>query len=289
MSRPPRPYKILRRGKARYTFFLGDCIDLLGKLPAGSVDVAVTSPPYNLGIAYNTFRDTMPRPEYLQWTASWVQALARILAPDGSLFLNVGSKPTDPWLAMDVARAARDHLQLQNTIHWIKSIAIEKALAGARAPLEEDLAVGHYKPINSQRFVHDCHEFVFHLTPGGQTPLDRQAVGVRYQDQSNVSRWRAAGSGVRCRGNTWFIPYETIQNRDKDRPHPATFPAKLPEMCVRLHGRARVKLVADPFLGLGSTALACVGLGVDFVGVELDEAYLKEAVARTAAAIGEQR
>ena len=214
-----------------------------------------------------------------------MQALARVLAADGSLFLNVGSKPTDPWLAMDVAQAARSHLQLQNTIHWIKSIAIEKALAGARAPLDEDLAVGHYKPINSQRFVHDCHEFVFHLTPGGRTPLDRRAVGVRYQDQSNVSRWRTAGSGVRCRGNTWFIPYDTIQNRDKDRPHPATFPAKLPEMCVRLHGRERVKLVADPFLGLGSTALACVGLGVDFVGFELDEAYLKEAIARTAAAI----
>ena len=287
MSGSPRPYKTLLRGTARYSFFLGDCVDLLADWPAGSVDVAVTSPPYNLGIAYNTFRDTMPRPEYLQWTSGWVQALTRVLAADGSLFLNVGSKPTDPWLAMDVAQAARHHLQLQNTIHWIKSIAIEKALAGARAPLDEDLAVGHYKPINSQRFVHDCHEFVFHLTPGGRTPLDRQAVGVRYQDQSNVSRWRAAGSGVRCRGNTWFIPYDTIQNRDKDRPHPATFPVKLPEMCVRLHGRERVKLVADPFLGLGSTALACVGLGVDFVGFELDEAYLKEAIARTAAAIAQ--
>ena len=55
---------------------------------------------------------------------------------EGSLFLNVGSKPTDPWTALDVAQAARPHLQLQNTIHWIKSIAIEKALAGARAGLE---------------------------------------------------------------------------------------------------------------------------------------------------------
>ena len=133
MPRPPRPYKTLRRGKARYSFFLGDCTELLANWPAGSVDVAVTSPPYNLGIAYNTFRDTMPRPEYLKWTSAWVQALARVLSPDGSLFLNVGSKPTDPWLAMDVAQAARRHLQLQNTIHWIKSIAIEKALAGARA------------------------------------------------------------------------------------------------------------------------------------------------------------
>ena len=148
----------------------------------------------------------------------------RALSPDGSLFLNVGAKPTDPWTALDVAQAARPHLQLQNTIHWIKSIAIEKALAGAQAGLADDLAVGHYKPINSRRFLHDCHEFVFHFTPGGQTPLDRQAIGVRYQDQSNVGRWRTAASGVRCRGNTWFIPYETIQSREKDRPHPATFP-----------------------------------------------------------------
>jgi site-specific DNA-methyltransferase (adenine-specific) len=287
VPRLPAPYKTLRRGKAHFSFFHGDCTELLACWPARSVDVVVTSPPYNLGIAYNTFEDTMPRPDYLQWTSSWVEALARVLDLDGSLFLNVGSKPTDPWLAMDVAQAARRHLKLQNTIHWVKSIAIEKALAGARARLAEDLAVGHYKPINSQRFVHDCHEFVFHLTPSGQTPLDRQAVGVRYQDQSNVSRWRRAGSGVRCRGNTWFIPYDTIQSRDKDRPHPATFPPKLPEMCVRLHGRERVKVVADPFLGLGSTALACVALGVNFVGFELDESYLREAIARTEAAISD--
>jgi site-specific DNA-methyltransferase (adenine-specific) len=282
---PARPYATLHRGKACYRFFLGDCTELLPDWPAASVDVAVTSPPYNLGITYNSFLDTMPRPDYLEWTARWVEAIARVLRPQGSLFLNVGSKPTDPWLAMDVAGAARRHLQLQNTIHWIKSIAIEKALAGSRARLQEDLAVGHYKPINSQRFVHDCHEFVFHLTPDGHTPLDRQAIGVRYQDQSNVTRWRTAGSGVRCRGNTWFIPYDTIQSRDKERPHPATFPPRLPEMCIRLHGRGRTGVVVDPFLGLGSTALACVGMGVDFVGFELDEAYLKEAVARTSAAI----
>ena len=86
-------------------------------------------------------------------------------------------------------------------------------------------------------------------------------------------------------GNTWFIPYETIQNRDKERPHPATFPPRLPEMCLRLHGLDRIRTVADPFLGLGSTAVACVKVGVSFVGTELDEAYLKEAVARTRLAL----
>ena len=61
------------------------------------------------------------------------------------------------------------HLQLQNTIHWIKSIAIEKEAAGSAAALDRDIAVGHYKPINSPRFLNDCHEFIFHFTPGGRT------------------------------------------------------------------------------------------------------------------------
>ena len=243
----------------------------------------VTSPPYNLGIRYRTYDDTLPRSRYLDWTGQWVGLAARALAADGSLFLNVGSKPTDPWTALDVAQAARPHLHLQNTIHWIKSIAIEKALAGAGAKLEDDLAVGHYKPINSERFLHDCHEFVFHFTPGGDTPLRRQAIGVKYQDKSNVARWRAAANDLRCRGNTWFIPYETIQNREKDRPHPATFPPRLPEMCLRLHGSDRIRTVADPFLGLGSTAVACAHLGLSFVGVEMDEGYLEEAIERVRA------
>jgi site-specific DNA-methyltransferase (adenine-specific) len=285
VPRPPQPHTSLSRRHATYQFFLGDCLDILKTLDSGSIDVIVTSPPYNLGIRYRSYDDTIPRDKYLAWTDKWVRDAARVLAVDGSLFLNVGAKPTDPWTAIDVAMAVRQHLRLQNTIHWIKSIAIEKALAGARAGLDEDLAVGHYKPINSRRFLHDCHEFVFHFTPKGQTALDRRAIGVRYQDQSNVGRWRSAASGVRCRGNTWFIPYDTIQNREKDRPHPATFPPLLPEMCLRLHGLKRIHTVADPFLGLGSTAVACAQLGVSFVGIEMDKGYLKQAVERTSAAL----
>ena len=285
VPRFPQPHTSFKAGRATFRFYLGNCLDLLDRLPPGSIDAIVTSPPYNLGIRYRSYNDTIPRSEYLEWTAQWVRRASAALSQHGSLFLNVGAKPTEPWTALDVAQAVRPHLHLQNTIHWIKSIAIEKAAAGSRARLDEDLAVGHYKPINSRRFLHDCHEFVFHFTPGGGTNLDRRAIGVRYQDQSNVGRWRAAAGGVRCRGNTWFIPYETIQSREKDRPHPATFPPRLPEMCLRLHGLGRVRMVADPFLGLGSTAVACAQLGISFVGIEMDEGYLREAVDRTRNAI----
>lgn len=271
----------MTRGRTRLRFFHGDAVEILKSLKSGSIDAIVTSPPYNLGIRYRSYDDGRPRNEYLEWTGEWIQAAAHALSQEGSLFLNVGAKPKDPWTALDVAQAVRPHLALQNIIHWVKSIAIEKALAGARAGLADDLAVGHYKPINSNRFLNDCHEFVFHFSPKGATPIDRRAVGVKYQDPSNVTRWRQAGSGRRCRGNTWFLPYDTIQSRDKERPHPATFPWRLPAYCLRLHGLDRIRVAADPFLGLGSSAVACAQLGVDFIGIELDEHYLKEAIART--------
>jgi len=276
----PEPYTTIEHNGAVLRFYLGDCTNIFAALGQGRVSAIVTSPPYNLGVEYRSYRDTLPREDYLAWTDAWIGAAAGALAPDGSLFLNVGAKPTDPWTAMDVAQTARRHLTLQNTIHWIKSIAIDRESAGAAAGLSRNLAVGHYKPINSDRFVNDCHEFIFHFTPQGRTPLDRRAIGVPYQDASNIARWQTGGSNLRCRGNTWFIPYQTIQSRDKERPHPATFPPLVPEQCLRLHGPRRLALVMDPFLGLGSTAVACARLGVDFVGVEIDEHYLREAIHR---------
>jgi site-specific DNA-methyltransferase (adenine-specific) len=284
-SRLPAPHTIIETGRSTVRFFLGDSVELFAALGDGAVSVIVTSPPYNLGVKYRSYLDSLPRERYLAWTAAWIEAARRALAPQGSLFLNVGARPTDPWTAMDIAQAARPHLTLQNTIHWIKSIAIDRDAAGASADLDRDLAVGHYKPINSPRFVNDCHEFIFHFSPEGTTPLDRRAIGVPYQDASNIARWRTGGANRRCRGNAWFMPYATIQSRDKDRPHPATFPPRLPEYCFKLHGLSRIGLAMDPFLGLGSTAVAAARLGLDFIGVEMDEHYLKEAIARTRGAL----
>src|SRR5687767_1621423 len=281
----PKPHTQIQTRRGSLRFYLGDCLAVLRSLTPGTISVIVTSPPYNLGVRYRSYDDTVPRGRYLEWTGEWIAAAARALAPEGSLFLNVGGKPTDPWTAMDVAQAARPHLALQNTIHWIKSIAIDRDAAGAAAGLTRDLNVGHYKPINSARFVNDCHEFIFHFTPGGGTQLDRRAIGVRYQDASNVSRWAGGANDRRCRGNTWFIPYETIQNRDTDRPHPATFPPRVPEYCVRLHGVSRAKVMLDPFLGLGNSAIAAAQLGIDFVGIEIDRHYLEEAVSRVRASL----
>ncbi len=266
-------------GTAVCRLYNEDCIEGMRRLLGdGSVDVVVTSPPYNLGVEYRRYDDTISREEYLLWTDRWAAEVRRVLSHGGSFFLNVGGKPRDPWVPFDVLGVMRRHFVLQNTIHWIKSIAIQKRDVGDYPGITGDVSVGHYKPINSSRFLNDCHEYIFHLTLNGDVELDRLAVGVPYQDASNIGRWRSATGGVRCRGNTWFIPYRTIRSRDFQRPHPATFPVQLPEMCMRLHGVERIRLAMDPFLGIGHSALAAARLGVPFVGFEIDEGYL--AIAR---------
>ena len=237
-----KPHKILKTGQTENRFYLADCLDVFKQLEPHSVDVIVTSPPYNIGIQYSRYQDALSPAEYLEWTDTWVAAATRVLKPEGSLFLNVGAKPSDPWTALDVvAGGAAAPASCRTSFTGSSRSPSTGRRPAPRAGLTRDLAVGHYKPINSDRFLNDCHEFIFHLTPHGATSLDRLALGVPYQDQSNIARWRGGSGGVRCRGNTWFIPYETIQHRDRDRPHPATFPTRLPEQCLRLHGLERIR------------------------------------------------
>lgn len=260
---------------------LHECVEgMREKVTPGSVSVVVTSPPYNIGVKYEKYRDTMPREEYLAWTEEWGKAVREALSESGSLFLNMGAKPKDPWVPFEVLGVLRKHFALQNVIHWIKSVAILKSDIGDYPGIVDDVVVGHYKPINSDRFLNDCHEYIFHLTKHGDVPLDRLAVGVPYQDKSNVKRWKSVGRDVHCRGNTWFIPYRTIKSRAKERPHPASFPPQLPEMCIAVHGRERTELVMDPFLGIGSTAIAAARSGCNFVGFEIVEDYFEEACRR---------
>ncbi|MBV9618170.1 MAG: site-specific DNA-methyltransferase [Verrucomicrobia bacterium] len=247
-----------------------DCVRGMARLPEASIDLVVTSPPYNLGVRYGKYSDRQDRQLYLRWCAEWAAQLRRVLKPRGSFFLNIGSAPSNPMLPHEIVLQLRDFFVLQNTIHWIKSIAI-----GNRT-------VGHFKPISSKRFLNDCHEYIFHFTKTGRVEIDRLAVGVPYQDKSNIARWsHTRGSDLRCRGNTWFIPYETIQSREKERPHPATFPVRLAEWCIKLHAVSRVRTMLDPFLGIGNSAVAAKSCGVQkFIGFEIDNTYLAEAKRR---------
>ena len=275
------PYRIIEgKNDSFVTLYLDDCLKGMINIASDSVDVVITSPPYNIGIHYNSYSDKKPRNDYLYWINQVGREIKRILKDDGSFFLNIGNKPRDQWLAFDVASTLRNQFTLQNTIHWIKSIAIDNESILKNSVMEnENITFGHFKPIVSNRFLNDCHEYIFHFTKEGNATLKKLSIGVPYQDKSNINRWKTAKEDRRDRGNTWFIPYETIQKREQ-RPHPATFPVKLPEMCIKLHGLKNSLVVMDPFLGIGSTAIASHRLGVSFIGFEIDQEYIDEAIER---------
>lgn len=250
-----------------------DCLEGLAALPAESVDVCVTSPPYNIGIAYRSYADRLPRDRYLDWMAEVGLAIARVLKPEGSLFLNVGSTGNDPWIASDVADAMTRDLVLQNHIVWVKSLSIG------------DDTLGHFKPITSSRFLNNNHESIYHFTRSGQVAIDRLAVGVPFKDKSNIARW-GHKRDRRCAGNVWFLPYETVKSRAQKFDHPAGFPVDLPERCIRLAG-GEDPLVLDPFLGAGTTLVAAERLGARGIGFEIDGDYAARAAARLTAAMAD--
>jgi site-specific DNA-methyltransferase (adenine-specific) len=263
-------------GSTTFSLHHADCVAGLKHLDEEGVDMVVTSPPYNLGIDYSEYDDGQGRDAYLDWTREWAGEVKRVLAADGSLFLNVGASPKNPLLPHQLALLFSEFFVLQNTFHWIKSITVERRDG-------ELVSVGHFKPINSKRFVTDLHEPVFHFTKTGEVPIDRLAVGVPYQDKSNVARWgHTEGKDLRCRGNTWFIPYQTITSRKSDRPHPATFPVQLAEFAIRLHDKKPEHItMLDPFVGIGHAALAAAQMNIDrFIGFDIDEGYLQEACER---------
>jgi site-specific DNA-methyltransferase (adenine-specific) len=244
----------------------------MSELPDQSVDLVVTSPPYNLGIKYSRYSDTLSRAKYLDWSIHWASQVKRVLKKDGSFFLNIGSSPSNPLLPHEIVLKMTELFFLQNTFHWIKSVTVETKTG-------EQISAGHFKPISSHRYVNDCHEYLFHLTKTGNTPIDRLAVGVPYADKSNIARWgHTKGNDKRCRGNNWFVPYKTIQNRNNQRPHPATFPVELAEECIKLHGVRENLVMMDPFLGIGSSARAAKNCGItNFIGFEIDSQYLATA------------
>jgi len=251
----------------------GDCLVGLKETPTGQTNLVVTSPPYNLGIAYDTYKDTDDRISFIEWCMDWAREVRRVMADDASFFLNLGAAPKNPLLPHQLLLALTDGntplFVLQNTFHWVKSISVETRDG-------ETISAGHFKPINSQRYVNDCHEYVFHLTKSGTVPLDRRGAGVPYADKSNITRWgHTGGEDKRCRGNTWFIPYDTINSRAKDRPHPATFPVGLVQQCIRIHGMGAETNLLDPFNGIGTSAVAAFRSGIaSYTGFDIDAGYL---------------
>jgi site-specific DNA-methyltransferase (adenine-specific) len=236
--------------------YTGDCLNILAKLKAKSVDCIVTSPPFNIGVKYSQYQDNLTPDTYIIWLYKRMQAMHRVLKDNGSIFINLPANRTE--LTFRIILRLQKLFKLQNQIAWVKSISVK------------GISHGHFKPNNSVRFLYSAFEYILHFSKLENIILDKLAIGVPYVDKSNIKR-RNHAQDKRDRGNCWFISYKT---RQRKLPHPTSFPVKLPQWAIKLHG-VKNAVVMDPFMGSGTTGVAAIKCKVKkFIGIELDAAYV---------------
>ena len=230
--------------EARQRLLTGDCLALIPALEAGSVDVVVTSPPYNLDLGYSAYQDRLPEQDYLDFLFAVSTALRRVLKPDGSIFLNVSGSSSRPWLPFELIVRLRPLFVLQNHIAWIKAIALPKD------------AVGHYKPVGGGRFLNHAHEHIFHLTLTGTVKLDRLAIGVPFKDKSNIARRGHARDAALSRQHLVHSVSDTVQQPGAEIPPPRHLSRSICRAGASGCTASPAPPVLDPFAGTGTTLVA---------------------------------
>lgn len=217
--------------------YLGDNLKLFPKIAHRSVDIIITSPPYKDCDGYTH-----------EMMLEVLEHCYRVLKKEGLIFLNFGHLAEDKLRPFKVAfLMEKAGFQINETFVWIKN---------------------HYKPIQGRRRVNNLTEFVFLGYKEKMPVLDRLSIGVPYADKSNAKRF-AGGNDLKCRGNVWYIPYDTIQKKEQ-KLHNDRFPLQLPLNCLRLANLKPGSIVLDPFAGSGTTLLAAKQLGIDYIGMEKD-------------------
>jgi len=258
-------------------FACGDSSNLLSQLDSDSIDLIVTSPPYNVGMDYDEYKDDMGISDYHKWLRKMCRKLFRVINPNANIFINIGDIGVSnrdakgshkigergnfyvvPRHIVVIEEMVRIGCQFLNPIFWSKP-SNHKSQFGASARF-----CGTY-PYPANCHVPSQVEYVLHFRKNGRyVKVDREK-----KEQSIISkeRWFEISSQI------WSF------NGVHDKAHPATFPIELPTRCIE--GWSFVgDTVLDPFMGIGTTAFACVNLNRQFIGFDMSQKYCSEAEQR---------
>jgi site-specific DNA-methyltransferase (adenine-specific) len=235
--------------KTRHVVVIGDSRQM-NHVRNKSIKVCVTSPPYFRKKKYETQYSTYG--EYRDYLKQvWIE-VRRKLADSGLLFVNIGNSFENQFKSHEIANDVLDcGFNLVQAVIWVK---------------------GHHSPVQGNKHLNHLYEFIFIFSKSLDYSLERLAIGVPYKDKSNIGRWKIARIDSRCRGDVWYINYETVQKHSQ-KLHDAIFPRELPELCIKLASSKKSDLVLDPFLGSGTTILAANDFGRRSVGYEVNPAY----------------
>lgn len=239
-----------------------DSLQYIPKMPQQSVNLTITSPPYNIGKAYESI---LPISDYVAWCSEWMNGVYNVVADNGAFLLNLGYLEVPAkGKAVPIAYLLWDKspffMQQEIVWHYEAGVASKKYLS----PRNEKFIW----------YVKDKANYTFNLDP-------IRDPNVKYPNQKKNGKLRCNPLGKNP-GDVWCFPKVTSGEKrsSKERTaHPAQFPVSVIEKFI-LGMSNQGEVVFDPFLGSGSTCIAALKHGRKVVGFEISEEYCKIAVQR---------
>jgi modification methylase len=244
---------------------VGDCVELMARLPEASVDLIFADPPYNLQLSGELLRPNNSRVHgvddawdkfddfaaYDRFTRDWLAAARRLLKPDGGL-----------WVIGSYHNIYRVGALLQDLGFWILNDIVW-------------LKTNPMPNFRGRRFT-NAHETLLWCGRDAET-----------RHTFNYQTMKAQNDGLQMRSD-WLFPVcsgpERLKGADGRKAHPTQKPLALLER-VLLASTRPGDLVLDPFFGTGTTGAAAKRLGRRFVGIERDPDYARLARERLAATV----
>ncbi len=227
------------------TLHLGDCLEVMRSMPDKSVDLCITSPPYNLGFDYNGQDDYLDLDKYYLWCSEWMAEIYRVLKDNGRFSLNH---------YLSCGTPTRRFAPLMKLNEIASDIGFKHHGIGVwdDITLAKRTAWGSWLSASAP-YVNSPYEGILILHKGNWN------IGKGNSDIEK-EEFMEATSGV------WKLSPE------RNRTHPAPFPISLPLRCMRLLSFTDATIL-DPFMGSGTTGVACVQTGRNFIGIEIDPTY----------------
>ena len=223
----------------------GNALSVLQSFPSESIDCIVTSPPYNQSLTTQLkgqllYKDDNDEIEYLNFLFNVFRELYRVLKSNGSFFYNFKSDTKN-----NIVKPAFENLIAIKGRFLIVGEIIWKY-------------AGNFDSYR-RRFPID-YEFVYHLA------------------KENRFKFFDLNSKLT---SVWSIKHVMFGSSEKNESsyHPCPFPVKLVEKCIT-HTTEKGDIVLDPFIGSGTTAVACKRLDRNFIGIEISPDYCKIAEER---------
>ncbi len=225
-----------------------DCITGLKSLPDKSVDLIVTSPPYNLNINYQDHKDDMTLESYYDWCKLWIGECFRVLKDGGRFCLQIGCfqpQLNEPSYSTFTKLFQDSGFIFREFIIWNKNQIPKRTAWGSW------MSPSNPRILPPFEMIINFHKTSPKILEKGQTDLTREEF-------------------IQWTNGLWVIAPESAKKRN----HPAPFPEELAYRCIKMHSYVG-GVILDPFNGSGTTTSVAKKLKRSYIGFDITPEYCK--------------